>query len=91
MEVRWTTEAAQDLQRITRRIRKDNLVAARRVAKTIFDGGNALAELSNRGREGRITGTRELVFAGWPYILVYEVKTNAVEILRIYHAAQDWP
>ena len=32
-----------------------------------------------------------MVFPGWPYILVYQVTEYAVEILRIYHGAQDWP
>jgi len=91
MIVRWTTPAAQDLQRVTRRIRRDNPTAARKVAQTVFDAGNALEDFPNRGREGRIPGTRELVFPGWPYILVYQVRENAVEILRIYHGAQDWP
>jgi plasmid stabilization system protein ParE len=34
-------------------------------------------------------GTREFVIA--PSILVYRIKADAVEILRIYHSAQDWP
>ena len=91
MIVRWTTAAAQDLTRITRHIRRDNPTAARNVAKTIFDAGNALETFPNRGREGRIPGTREIVFPGWPFILVYQVTQNAVEILSIYHGAQDWP
>ncbi len=91
MYVFWTTSAAADLKYITRRIRKDNPTAARNVAKRIFDAGNSLDTLSQRGREGRITGTRELVFPGWPYILVYQITEHAVEILRIYHGAQDWP
>ena len=49
----------------------------------------SLDTLPDRGRTGRIAGTRELVFD--PFIIVYRVKADAVEILRIYHAAQDWP
>ena len=45
----------------------------------------------NRGRTGRIAGTRELVFGPLPYIAVYRVTEDIVEILRIYHGAQDWP
>ena len=89
MQVRWTTLAAQDLQRITRRIRRDNPAAARRVAKALYDGGMSLSTLPDRGRIGRTAGTRELVFD--PFIVVYRVKGEAAEILRIYHAAQDWP
>jgi plasmid stabilization system protein ParE len=38
---------------------------------------------------GRIAGTREFVVT--PFIPVYRIKPDAVEILRIYHGAQDWP
>jgi toxin ParE1/3/4 len=89
MPVSWTSLSAQDLQRITSYIRGNNPSAARRVAKTLFDGGMSLDTLPDRGRIGRITGTRELVFD--PFIIVYRVKDETVEILRIYHAAQDWP
>ena len=91
MQVRWTRPAAQDLQQIARRIRQDNPPAALRVAKTIYDGCMALETFQNRGRTGRRAGTRELVFAPLPYIAVYRVKEEVVEILRIYHSAQNWP
>lgn len=89
MEVRWTRPAAQDLQHITSRIRRDNPAAARRVAKTLYDGCMGLELFPNRGRAGRIVGTRELVFAPLPYITVYRVTDDIVEILRIYHSAQN--
>jgi toxin ParE1/3/4 len=41
------------------------------------------------GRAGRLPGSRELVVA--PYIVVYRVKNELIEISRIYHSAQDWP
>jgi toxin ParE1/3/4 len=91
MRVRWTAPAADDLYNITRHIHTDKPAAARRVAKTIYDGCASLAAFPNRGRKGRIEGTRELVFPGLPYIAVTRVKGSAVEIVRIYHAAQDWP
>jgi toxin ParE1/3/4 len=49
----------------------------------------SLEIMSHRGRNGRIAGTREFVIAR--FILVYRIKADAVEILRIYHSAQDWP
>lgn len=51
MLVRWTAPAAEDLKRITRHIRKDNPTAAQNVAPTIFDAGNSLDTLAQRGRE----------------------------------------
>jgi len=89
MLVRWTTLASDDLTRITPRIRQDNPAAARKVAKTLYDSGMSLETMPDLGRSGRIAGTREFVLA--PFILVYRVKEDAVEILRIYHSAQDWP
>jgi toxin ParE1/3/4 len=44
-----------------------------------------------RGRPGRQAGTRELVVMP-PYLIVYRVSgTEAVMILRVWHAAQDRP
>jgi len=91
MQVRWTMPAAQDLQEITRYIRKDSPSAARAVAKTLFDAANALDIMPDRGRAGRIPGTRELMVPGLPYIVVYQVTVTAVQILHIYHGARNWP
>jgi toxin ParE1/3/4 len=89
MQVRWTAPAAEDLRRITRRIQRDNPTAARQVVKNLYESGMSLETMPNRGRSGRIAGTREFVVT--PFILVYRIKADAVEILRIYHGAQDWP
>jgi addiction module RelE/StbE family toxin len=91
MIVRWSPEAAEDLDRISRRILLDNPAAARRVANTIYKTLGSLTRSPLRGRIGRIEGTRELVFTPLPYIAVYRVREDTVEIARVYHAAQDWP
>jgi len=89
MEVRWSALAAEDLERIFERIEKDNPTAARETVKAIYEGCAALRDFPHRGRPGRMSGRRELVFS--PYIAVYQVKKHAVEISRVYHGAQDWP
>ena len=91
MRVRWTTTAAADLAHIVEYIRKDDPAAARRVAQTIFGSVAGLRTSPSRGRIGLAENTRELVFAPWPYIAVYEIIGNQVQVLRIRHAAQDWP
>jgi toxin ParE1/3/4 len=45
----------------------------------------------NRGRLGRVEGTRELILAPLPFIAVYEVQQEQVILLRILHGAQRWP
>jgi len=89
MEVRWSTLAVEDLKSIFHRIEKDNPTAARETVKAIYEGCRELSQFPHRGRPGRMSGRRELVFP--PYIAVYEVKEYAIEISRIYHGAQDWP
>jgi len=91
MEVRWSPEAAEDLERIGRRIQQDKPNAARNVVLTLYRGITDLRTFPNLGRSGRIEGTRELVIPSLPYIAVYRLHNEAVEIVRIYHAAQDWP
>jgi len=91
MRLRWTTPAAQDLYRIVQRIQKDNPRAASEVAEVLYEGCSRLKQFPRFGREGRIQGTRELIFAGLPYIVVYQIKDQNLDVVRIYHGAQDWP
>ena len=91
LQVRWTPSAAKDLREITRYIRRDNPDAARAVAKRLYDEAECLNILPGRGRIGKVPGTRELIVPGLPYIVVYQVISTAVRILRIYHGARNWP
>jgi toxin ParE1/3/4 len=70
MRLRWTAPATHDLYRIVQRIQQDNFTAAAEVARTLYDGCGNLKRFPYRGREGRIEGTRELVFPGLPYVAV---------------------
>jgi addiction module RelE/StbE family toxin len=88
IRVRWSPEAANDLKRIGERISKDNPTAALRVVRALYKGVTALRRFPRRGRFGREPGTRELVFAPHPYIAVYRVSNDVVEIVRIRHGAQ---
>jgi len=91
MRVRWTTPAADDLYNIVRHFQRDNPESAAAVAESLYDGCGNLRRFPHLGRKGRIAGTRELVFSGLPYIVVYRIQDQIVEVMRIYHGAQDWP
>lgn len=41
-------------------------------------------------RAGRVKGTREIVVRP-NYVMVYRVAGDLVEVLRVLHAAQQWP
>jgi toxin ParE1/3/4 len=91
MQIRWSPEAADDFESAIRRILQDNSSNAQRVAQIIYDRIAALTTFPNRGRAGRVEGTRELVIVPLPFIAVYRVKDDFVEIVRVIHGAQEWP
>ena len=91
MQIRWSPEAVQDLERIGQRIERDNPRAAREVVLKIYRGIVDLKTFPGRGRAGKVEGTRELVIPSLPYIAVYRLAKDRIEIVRIYHGAQNWP
>ena len=92
MRIRWTDPAVGDLTHICDYIEEHNSSAtAPRVALSIYELVNALVEFPERAREGRKPGTRELILTSLPYLAIYRIRGDAVEILRILHDAQKWP
>ena len=57
----------------------------------IYDAADALQDMPPRGPAGRKLGTRELTAASLPFLIVYRVGKEAVEIVRILHGSQQWP
>ena len=92
MRIRWTEPAARDLTSICDYIRDhDAPGTARRVALTMLEGVKSLARFPNRGRPGRRQGTPELVLPHLPFLAIYRLRGDDVEVLRILHGAQQWP
>jgi toxin ParE1/3/4 len=89
MRVRWTELAARDLTAVSDYIgERDGAGAACKVALRIYEGIAALAQFPYRGRK---EGTRELILAGTPYLAIYRLHQENIEITRILHGAQKWP
>ena len=91
MKIRWSPEAAADFVGIVKYIHQQNPSAADRVARAIFESATSLESFPDRGRQGRVKGTREPVLPSLPFILVYRVKHRAVEMVRVLHGSQRWP
>jgi toxin ParE1/3/4 len=92
MRIRWTQPAARDFTRICDYTgERDGPAAARRVALAIHEGISSLMQFPQRGRPGRKLHTRELVFSGLPFLVVYRIREDVIEINRILHGAQQWP
>jgi addiction module RelE/StbE family toxin len=91
MRLRWTPAAADDLESIKDYLTQHLPSFAQSTILEIYQTILSLRSTPYRGRAGREEGTRELVLPRLPYIVVYRVKDNDVEILYIYHVAQNRP
>jgi plasmid stabilization system protein ParE len=90
MFIRWTVPAAEDLENVHRYLDLNYPHLAQPTVRTIYQRIRSLKLSPNRGRPGHRAGTRELTITPLPYIVVYSVKSEFIEILHIYHGAQDW-
>lgn len=89
MRIRWTKSAASDLEDLSNYLKEHHPTYWRPTIRKIYASIESLKEWPYRGRPGREEETRELLFPPLPYIVVYRTKDQAVEVLRIYHGAQD--
>lgn len=79
------------LEDIHEYISKHNPAAAARMVRRIRALVERLATSPGLGRPGRVTGTRELVIVGTPYIVPYRVKADVIQVITVLHGAQRWP
>lgn len=59
--------------------------------RAIYNAPAALLSFPHIGRLGKKQGTRELVLAPLPYLMVYRIAGDVIHIARILHGAQKWP
>ncbi|MGO9264404.1 MAG: type II toxin-antitoxin system RelE/ParE family toxin [Candidatus Binataceae bacterium] len=91
MRIRWTPAAAADLQHISDYLKDHHPHYRLPTIRKLYEAIRSLKDLPHRGRPGREEGTREILFPPLPYVAVYRVKEQTIEVVRIYHPAQDRP
>jgi plasmid stabilization system protein ParE len=89
MRIQWTPAAAADLQNLSDYLKDHHPHYRQPTLRKVYAAVQSLKEWPHRGRAGREEGTRELLFPPLPYIAVYRVKGQSIEVLRIYHGAQE--
>jgi toxin ParE1/3/4 len=89
MRIRWTPAAAADLQSISDYLKDHHPHYRDTTLRNLYRAITGLKRSPRRGRPGGEPGTREILFPPMPYVAVYRVGDQAIEVLRIYHAAQD--
>jgi plasmid stabilization system protein ParE len=83
--------AADDLEGISNYLYVHHPSFAASTIQRLYNAAKSLKEFPSAGRIGKKGGTRELVLAPLPYIMVYSVDDQSVHILRFLHAAQERP
>ncbi len=91
MKLKWTRLALQDLRHLHEYIADDNPSAASRMVTRMQEATERLKNHPQMGRPGRVQGTRELVIAGSPYVVVYILGDTEIQIVAIIHSAMRWP
>ena len=91
MRIRWTRAAAEDLEHIKDYLTEHSPRLAQSTVLELYETIRSLKTSPRRGRLGREEGTRELVLSRLPYIVAYRIKEPAVEVLHIFHGAQNRP
>jgi plasmid stabilization system protein ParE len=91
MKTRWMPLAEQDLEAAYEYVRQDNSSAASRLVARIFKAVEMLQRFPSAGHPGRVPATRELTLARTPYIVVYRLTRDEIQILSVIHGARRWP
>lgn len=86
----WKPAAIADRKRIIAYIAQDKPRVAIELGDLRMEKAGLLDLYPLLGSVGRVKGTRELTVHP-NYILIYRLVDGAVEVLRVKHAAQQWP
>ncbi len=89
MTIVWSPRAIEHLAHLRSYIARDN--AANRIASTLLDAVERLAQLPDVGRPGRVAGTRELVVPGTRDVIPYRLRGDRLEVIAVFHGRQKWP
>jgi addiction module RelE/StbE family toxin len=87
--LRWSLAAVGDLEAIASYLHLHHPSLAAETIQRLYTAAQSLKRFPYSGRIGRKSGTRELVLAPLPYLLIYSVDEHAVHILRFLHTAQE--
>lgn len=82
--------ARENLLAIIAYIAHDNPDAAEKLADEIEAKADQLPKRPKLYKPGRMKGTREIIVRP-NYVMVYAIEGETITVLRVLHAAQQWP
>jgi addiction module RelE/StbE family toxin len=90
LALEWTSQAEGDLLAIVAYIAEENPDAAQALKDEIEAKSGRLPQHPKLYKPGRVKGTREMVTRP-NYVVIYRETRTEVTILRVLHAARQWP
>ncbi len=91
MIVRYARQALADLDHAREYIALDNPQAAQAMAARLREAIDGLRQFPERGRPGRVAGTRELVVPRTPFVVPYRIVGREIHVLAVLHGKRTWP
>lgn len=90
--LKWTELAEKQKNHIVDYIALDNVAAAVKMDILIENSAESLIPQPEKGRPGRVPGTRELFFHEH-YMLIYQYsfEDDLFTILNVLHTSRQWP
>lgn len=88
LRIRWTTAAAADMQSINDYLKDNHPHYRQPTMRKLYERIRDLKDTPYIGRLGRESGTREIFFPPMPYVAVYRVREDTIEIVRVWHTSQ---
>ncbi|WP_350306470.1 MULTISPECIES: type II toxin-antitoxin system RelE/ParE family toxin [Photorhabdus] len=90
MELEWKPMALADREAIMEYIALDNPLAAIELDNEFEVTAEMACQHPNMYKPGRVKGTREAVVHPH-YVMIYQVRRNLLQVLRVLHTARQWP
>lgn len=91
MKLRWTPRAVADLEQIADYLLAVNPKSWKRLLSRLQIAIDYLLQFPHMGKAGLVEGTREFVLSGTPYILVFRLKHDVVQIVSVRDGRMQLP
>ena len=88
MILRYTRQALADLEAARAYVALDDPGATLVLKQRLREATEGLRQFPERGRPGRVPGTRELVVPRTPFVVPYRVAGREIQVLAVLHAAR---
>ena len=85
----WRARALADLEQIHAWLSAIDGAEPDRALSRLHAAAESLVRLGDIGRHSRVPGLRELSVRTEPYVIVYRMAGEVIEVVAVYHTAQS--